>query len=187
LAAVQSPPLLRLVEIMLSESDNVIAECLARQVAVARNEPASFDGAAHAMQAVLGDLGLTATEDGLVDGSGLSRTDRLTPSLLADVLALATHGDRPKLRPIFAGLPVAGYSGTLRDRYRSPTAGNTAAGMVRAKTGTLTGVSSLAGTVVDSDGRLLVFAAMADKVTSTGAARTALDRLATTLAGCGCR
>jgi D-alanyl-D-alanine carboxypeptidase/D-alanyl-D-alanine-endopeptidase (penicillin-binding protein 4) len=58
--------------------------------------------------------------------------------------------------------------------------------VVRAKTGTLIGVSSLAGTVVDADGRLLVFAAMADDVRSTGAARLALDKLATRLARCGC-
>lgn len=191
LGAVESPPLIRLVELMLTESDNIIAESLARQVALARNQPASFDGAATAMRTVLGELGLTAAEDGLVDGSGLSRTDRVTPSLLADILALATRTDRPRLRAMLAGLPVAGYSGTLRDRYRSPAAGGPAAGLVRAKTGTLRGVSAIAGIVVDADGRALAFAVLADAVavgqTAINASQQALDRIAAALASCGCR
>jgi len=189
LGAVESAPLIRLVDTMLTESDNIIAECLARQVALARGKPASFDGAAEAMRTVLGELGLTAAEDGLVDGSGLSRKDRLTPSLLADVLALATRTDR--LRAIFPGLPVAGYSGTLRDRFRSPAAGGGAAGLVRAKTGTLREVSAIAGIVVDADGRMLTFAVLADKVgigqAAITASQQALDRIAAALATCGCR
>jgi D-alanyl-D-alanine carboxypeptidase/D-alanyl-D-alanine-endopeptidase (penicillin-binding protein 4) len=189
LGSVESPPLIRLVEFMLTESDNIIAECLARQVALARNQPASFDGAAAAARTVLGELGLAAAEDGLVDGSGLARTDRVTPELLAGLLALATRPDQPRLRALFAGLPVAGYSGTLRDRYRSPGAGGSAAGLVRAKTGTLRGVSSIAGLVVDADGRALTFAVLADQVATGGTApaQQALDRITAALAACGCR
>jgi D-alanyl-D-alanine carboxypeptidase/D-alanyl-D-alanine-endopeptidase (penicillin-binding protein 4) len=188
LGAVQSPPLVRLVEIMLSESDNVIAECLARQVALARGQPATFAGAASAIRAVLRELGLPAGEADLVDGSGLSRTDRLAPSLLTDVLALAARPEWPQLRGVFTGLPVAAYSGTLRDRYRAAGSGAAAAGLVRAKTGTLTGVSSIAGIAIDADGRVLAFAIMADAVTAgTTAAEGALDRIAAALAACGCR
>ncbi|MDQ6873444.1 MAG: D-alanyl-D-alanine carboxypeptidase, partial [Actinomycetota bacterium] len=65
----------------------------------------------------------------------------------------------------------------------------TGAGRVRAKTGTLSGVSALAGVVRDTDGRLLVFAVLADRVPAGGTdgAEIALDRVAAALAGCGCR
>jgi len=76
---------------------------------------------------------------------------------------------------------VAGFTGTLTSRY---TGG--AAGVVRAKTGTLTGVNTLAGTVVDQDGRLLAFAFLASNTTNPLEAQSALDRTATALAACGC-
>jgi D-alanyl-D-alanine carboxypeptidase/D-alanyl-D-alanine-endopeptidase (penicillin-binding protein 4) len=122
----------------------------------------------------------------LTDTSGLGDGSLIPPQALTEVLALAAGTEQPQLRPILSGLPVAAVSGTLRGRF-SGADQKAAGGVVRAKTGTLTGVSSLAGTVVDSDGRLLVFAAMADRVEATVAARTALDRLAATLAACGCR
>jgi D-alanyl-D-alanine carboxypeptidase/D-alanyl-D-alanine-endopeptidase (penicillin-binding protein 4) len=188
LGKIESPPMARLVEMMLSESDNVIAECLARQVALAKNLPASYAGAAEAMKAVLADLGLPAAEDGLVDGSGLSRNDRLTPSLLTGLLAFAARADRPDLHGLFSGLPVAGYSGTLRDRFRSAGPTRPGAGLVRAKTGTLSGVNAIAGIVVTQDGRLLTFAVLADRVTGGQfPAQDALDKIATALATCGCR
>jgi D-alanyl-D-alanine carboxypeptidase/D-alanyl-D-alanine-endopeptidase (penicillin-binding protein 4) len=191
LGVVESPPVERLVELMLVESDNVIAECLARQVALARSQPGTFAGAATAMRAVLGELGLPV--DGLVlgDGSGLSRQNRVTPALLTNALLLAVKPDHPELRVLFSGLPVGGYSGTLRERYRKPTNGAAAAGQVRAKTGSLSGLSAIAGIVVDADGRLLVFAVIADAVPNVGGipspSQEALDRVAAGLAACGCR
>lgn len=74
---------------------------------------------------------------------------------------------------------MAGFSGTLSDRYTGKSAGT---GLIRAKTGTLTGVNTLAGTVVDRQGRLLAFAFLASGTTSPSDAQSALDRLATTLA-----
>jgi D-alanyl-D-alanine carboxypeptidase/D-alanyl-D-alanine-endopeptidase (penicillin-binding protein 4) len=188
LGSVLSPPVLRLVEIMLTDSDNVIAEFLARQVALARDQPASFEGAAQATRTVLGELGLTTGEDALVDGSGLSYNDRISPALLTATLAFAARADRPQLRAVYTGLPVAGYSGTLQNRFRTSAAGGSAAGMVRAKTGTLTGISSIAGIAVDADGRVLAFAVVADATgPGTGAAQAVLDRIAAALASCGCR
>jgi serine-type D-Ala-D-Ala carboxypeptidase/endopeptidase (penicillin-binding protein 4) len=188
LGRVESPPMVRLVEFMLTESDNLVAEALARQVALARNQPASFAGAAAAMDAALADLGLPEAESSLVDGSGLSRTDRLTPSLLTELLTLAANGSHPELAGLFAGLPVAAWSGTLRDRFQSPAAGVTGAGVVRAKTGTLRGVNAISGVVTTAEGRLLAFAVLADDVPADSAvAQPALDRIAAALAGCGCR
>ena len=87
---------------------------------------------------------------------------------------------------VAAGFPVAGFSGTLADRYRN-RASRAGAGVVRAKTGTLAGVNTLAGTVTDADGRLLLFAFLTNRASSPDATEAALDRLAADLAGCGCR
>lgn len=188
LGSVRSQPLSRIVEQCLLASDNVAAEMLARQVAVWAHQPASFAGAAAAIRGRLAALGLPVVGDRLVDGSGLSRTDRISPALLVGVLSESAASNQPQLRGVLSGLPVAAFSGTLFDRYRTAGAG-AAAGRVRAKTGTLSGVSALAGVVVDATGRLLAFVFVADRVPpgGTDAAETALDRIATTLASCGCR
>ncbi|MFD8392247.1 D-alanyl-D-alanine carboxypeptidase/D-alanyl-D-alanine-endopeptidase [Streptomyces sp. NPDC059680] len=182
LATVSSPPLSDVVERMLTNSDNDIAEALARQTALTSGEPGSFDGGARAISARLTKLGLPMSGASFHDGSGLDRDDRLTADLLTALLVTAGDPGRPGLRPVLTGLPVAGFTGTLADRYTT----DSAAGVVRAKTGTLTGVNTLAGTVVDADGRLLAFAFMASGTTDPLGAESALDRTATALAGCGC-
>lgn len=188
LGVVESPPMIRLVELMLSESDNVLAEALARQVALAKKEPASYAGGAAAMDAELADLGLDPDQAQLSDGSGLSRRNRITPTLLTDLLSLAASGHE-RVAGLFGGLPVAGWSGTLKDRFRTPADGSrSGAGAVRAKTGTLNRVNGIAGIVQTAEGRLLAFAVLADQVPSaTLDAQAALDRIAATLATCGCR
>ena len=182
LASVSSPPLSALVERMLTNSDNDIAEALARQAALATGEPASFDGGAAAIAKQLEKLRLPLKGARFNDGSGLNRDDRLTADLLTALLVKAGDPAHPELRPVLTGLPVAGFTGTLASRYTDG-----AAGVVRAKTGTLTGVNTLAGTVVDQDGRLLAFAFLASDTSSAAAAQSALDRTATALAACGCR
>ncbi|KDN77768.1 D-alanyl-D-alanine carboxypeptidase/D-alanyl-D-alanine endopeptidase [Streptomyces olindensis] len=183
LAAVSSPPLSALVERMLTNSDNDIAEALARQTAIATGERADFAGAGRAIGAQLRELGLPLKGAAFKDGSGLDRADRLTPDLLTALLAKAADPSHPELRPALTGLPVAGFTGTLSSRYTDG-----ASGVIRAKTGTLTGVHTLAGTLVDRDGRLLAFAAMATGTDPGNPAATqrALDRVATALAACGC-
>jgi serine-type D-Ala-D-Ala carboxypeptidase/endopeptidase (penicillin-binding protein 4) len=188
LGEVRSAPVGRIVEQMLLASDNVLAEALARLVAVREGLAASFAGAAEAVRRVLDRLGVPLAAARLRDGSGLSRLDRLAPATLTALLRTAVAGDRPQLAGVVAGLPVAGYDGTLGDRFLAGSTARAAAGMVRAKTGTLSGVSSLAGVVADAGGRLLGFAFVADRVSPVGtlAAEAALDRLAATLARCGC-
>lgn len=188
LGVVQSLPMVRLVDIMIADSDNVVAEALARQVALARGQPASFSGAGESMEAVAGELGLPVDALTLTDGSGLSRANRISPALLTDLIRLAADGSRPELATLFGGLPVAAWSGTLAGRY-TDVAAQAGAGMVRAKTGTLTGVHAIAGLVTTADGRLLTFAVLTDQAPGDGltAARMTLDRIAAALASCGCR
>jgi D-alanyl-D-alanine carboxypeptidase/D-alanyl-D-alanine-endopeptidase (penicillin-binding protein 4) len=111
--------------------------------------------------------------------------------LLAALVAAAAApaqgpADTEFLRPVLTGLPVAGGDGTLEDRFAPGLDSSAGRGVVRAKTGTLTTASSLAGVVVDADQRLLVFAFM-----SNGAlplrTRPKLDDLAAELSRCGCR
>jgi D-alanyl-D-alanine carboxypeptidase/D-alanyl-D-alanine-endopeptidase (penicillin-binding protein 4) len=182
LAEVTSPPLSALVERMLTNSDNDIAEALARQTAVATKVRADFEGGGKAIRAQLNKLELPVSGASFKDGSGLNREDKLTAGLLTALLAKAGDPAHPELRPVLTGLPIAGFTGTLTSRYTDG-----AAGLVRAKTGTLTGVNTLAGTVVDQDGRLLAFAFLASNTTSKEAAQSALDRTTTALAACGCR
>jgi D-alanyl-D-alanine carboxypeptidase/D-alanyl-D-alanine-endopeptidase (penicillin-binding protein 4) len=183
-AAVSSPPLAQIVQRTLELSDNEAAEVLAHQVAVAEGDEASFDGAAASVEKVLRTLGVRLRGASIHDGSGLSRADRLHHNTLLDVLQVAAA--EPRLRTVVTGLPVAGYTGSLS--YRFETASPDALGEVRAKTGTLTGVSGLAGTVMTRDGVLLTFVAIADKVKpqNTLDARAKLDELAGALAECVC-
>ncbi|WP_238547204.1 D-alanyl-D-alanine carboxypeptidase/D-alanyl-D-alanine endopeptidase [Actinoplanes friuliensis] len=186
LGKVDSPPLVHVVDWMLEQSDNVIAEAMARQVALAAGQEASFEGAAAAMVAKLGELELPGDEANLYDASGLSRHNGISPKLLTDVLTLAASGKHPELSAMFGGLPVAGWSGTLRTRFATPSPNKVGQGLVRAKTGSLTGVNTISGQVVTKDGRLLVFAIMADATGESGAARQALDKIAAKLVTCGC-
>jgi D-alanyl-D-alanine carboxypeptidase/D-alanyl-D-alanine-endopeptidase (penicillin-binding protein 4) len=188
IASVSSPPLSAIVVWMLRESNNVIAENLARQVALHERRPASFSGAAAAVTATARRLGVAGGIH-LVDGSGLSPQDRIAPATLARLVSLASS-TRGRLRAAITGMPVAGFSGTLAPG-QSVFSGFTARsrGLVRAKTGNLSSVATLAGLVYDTSGRLLAFAFMTDQVPAAGLGKAAdgLDRMASALAGCGCR
>ncbi len=185
LGEVQSAPVARLVEQMLSQSDNMLAEALARHVALARKLPATFDGGAQAIADAVGEAGIDVTGVTLSDGSGLSREDLVPAEVLTAVVGGAADGSLGAASLMLSGLPVAGYDGTLADRGDDDPA--TAPGAIRAKTGTLLGVHALAGTVVTADGRLLAFAVVADGSSDEAAAENALDAVASTLAACGCR
>ena len=186
LATVHSAPVAQIVEHLLTVSDNTAAEALARVVAVRQGLPGTFAGAGAGVTAVLRGLGVPLTGVKLTGGSGLGRSTVVTPRALASGLSLAASADHPGLRSVLTGLPIAGGSGTLDQRFGSRAQAR-ALGVVRAKTGTLTGVNALAGVVVDADQRLLIFAVIADRTQNALTAESALDRIAGTLASCGCR
>jgi D-alanyl-D-alanine carboxypeptidase/D-alanyl-D-alanine-endopeptidase (penicillin-binding protein 4) len=135
---------------------------------------------------VLQRLGVPVTGSTVYDGSGLSRHNRLTAETLLGVLRIASSPDHPELRAVITGLPVAGFTGSLQWRFDDAPAA--ARGRVRAKTGTLTGVSGLAGVITDVDGNRMAFVAIADKVArpQTVAARHDLDLIAGALGACHC-
>ncbi|MER6250058.1 D-alanyl-D-alanine carboxypeptidase/D-alanyl-D-alanine-endopeptidase [Streptomyces sp. NPDC001584] len=179
LAVTLSTPVAGLVERMLTNSDNDIAEALARQTALASGRPASFEGAEQAVTDRLTALGIDTAGSRFADGSGLNRADKVSAGLLTGLLTKAADPQRPELRPVLTGLPVAGFTGTLKARN---SGGSPAAGLLRAKTGTLSGVNSLSGTVVDPSGRLLAFAFLTANTPGPEGAEKALDKLAAAVA-----
>lgn len=188
LAEVASAPVSRLVELMLALSDNVLAESLARHVALRSGQTADFTGAATAIIDAVAAAGLDTTGVRIVDGSGLSAQNAVPPRLFTDLLrAVAVEDGDPDLVAISSGLSVAGYDGTLVERYAGGLA--VGAGSVRAKSGTLNGVNALTGYVVTAEGRVLAFALIADQLPPGPliGGEPVLDAVTGVLASCGCR
>jgi D-alanyl-D-alanine carboxypeptidase/D-alanyl-D-alanine-endopeptidase (penicillin-binding protein 4) len=187
IAQVNSATLGDLVEYINLHSDNDGAEVMLRHVGLATDNGGSYTGGIKGLRATLTKLGLDVSKARIEDGSGLSRTNQVPLDLLAGAVRVAASKDKPQLRHLLTGLPIAGFSGSLEDRFAGPgTAAGT--GLVRAKTGTLTSVHSLAGLVRDRSGTLLVFAVATDSAPPAKAldARAALDRATAALANCGC-
>lgn len=186
LAEVISPPMAALVEQMMLDSDNTGAEMLAHLLGGAALGDASFSGGARATVEAVTALGVTVEGLVLDDGSGMSEDNRIAPATIAGVLQAATSAEHAgQMWALNSGLPAAGFDGTLAQRFSADIAGG-GRGDVRAKTGTLTGVSALAGQVVTESGQLLHFVFLADDTGPTAAARAQLDRAAAALAECGC-
>ena len=141
-AQIESPTLASMIRFMDRESDNFTAEMLLKQLgAVVFDRGTSAAGATAVMQA-LAEAGVPLAGVRIVDGSGLSRLDRLTANAVAAILKTAWND--PAVRPAFvASLPVAGVNGTLQDRLRTPVT----RGRVLAKTGTTSDASALSGYV----------------------------------------
>lgn len=185
IASVESAPLASVVRYMLLHSDNVVAETLAVEVAKARGGTASLEASSQAVLDQLKDMNLSTGSITLGDTSGLNYDNRISPHDLTEIFTQAAIRD--DLSELIPNMPVGGLSGTLFERYQDAETRD-GAGMVSAKTGTLATVSSLAGTVLTTDGRLLTFTFMADGLQrgSTGVARQIMDRAVTSLAECGC-
>ncbi|MCC3281693.1 D-alanyl-D-alanine carboxypeptidase/D-alanyl-D-alanine endopeptidase [Arthrobacter caoxuetaonis] len=185
LAVVESATVSDQIQQMLMVSDNYLAEALARSAAAATGHEPSFEGALDTVADQASALGIDTAGMVLADVSGLAAENALTARQLTDAVRLVLTSSDEGLRAVARGLPVAGLSGTLERRYDD---GGAAAGLVRAKTGTLFAVTALNGYVTDADGRLLAFALVARGLDgNTLEAREAVDAAAAVLAGCGCR
>lgn len=183
LARVESAAVAEMVQRMLTESDNDVAEALGHLVGKELLNDGSFAGGARATSQVLSSAGIDTQALALFDASGLSSRNRVSPVTIADVLSdVATERRWTELAQ---GLAVAGVTGTLANRFTTK-ATSPGRGVVRAKTGTLTGVAALAGIVLDADKRPLVFAIIGNNITSQARARDTMDRIASQLAKCGC-
>jgi D-alanyl-D-alanine carboxypeptidase/D-alanyl-D-alanine-endopeptidase (penicillin-binding protein 4) len=182
LASVESPTVGVLVERTLATSDNDYAEALARVAAAAAGRPASFAGVAQRAADLLAALGVDTAGARFADGSGLSRSNALSPAMLTDLLRVTST----RFGAVASGLPVGGATGSLRARFDTG-ATDAGSGLVRAKTGTLTGVVGLAGYASRPDGRLLAFAVLDDSAPGgQQAARAAVDRAVTAVLACDC-
>ncbi len=167
-----SPTIEQLLGLTLPPSDNFFAETLVKGLGARFGGAGTTAAGAKVVRETIAELGLHPT---LVDGSGLSEEDKTSPYEVVTLLNEIAHTE---LGTILRGdLAVAGHTGTLAERMR----GSAAEGRCEAKTGTLTGVSNLAGYCAAADGDELAFAFFNDGI-STETAHTLQDNMAITLA-----
>jgi serine-type D-Ala-D-Ala carboxypeptidase/endopeptidase (penicillin-binding protein 4) len=152
LAAHESPPLALMLQAINKPSQNLHAEAMLRLLGARVKKVGSAEAGLEAVDDFLGRVRVNKASWSLHDGSGLSRTDLVTPRGLVDLLVAM---DRHRFRAAYLeSLPIAGVDGTLESRMR----GTAAQGRIRAKTGTLTEVNALAGYADAGDGDRLAFA-----------------------------
>lgn len=152
LAEVQSQPVRELVQYVLRDSDNTLAEALARLTAIQQGTGNAFESIHPSTTAALRNLGLDTSELRLADGSGLSADSRVPPRFVVQLLRVIAGGSS-NLQPILDALPANAVSGTLQGRL-----GDVPAGAIRAKTGWINEVYSLAGYMNLPSGGQLTFA-----------------------------
>ncbi|BAU97045.1 D-alanyl-D-alanine carboxypeptidase [Corynebacterium suranareeae] len=174
LASVESDTLDQRLARMMEDSDNVMAEGIAKEVAASKGLPTDSASTATMTLDILEGKGFDLSDVSIVDNSGLSFDNLITPRLLDDILTRAAT--ETELRSLLTSLPIAHGTGTLEDRYE----GMTGAGWVRAKTGTLTDTSALAGVVTSESGRVFTFAFVSND-SAILPAREALDEMASML------
>ena len=132
-------------------SNNLFAETLLRTLGVQTSNSNSVEAGLKEIKLILARLGVDPNRYHLVDGSGLSRVNLVSPVTLVQTLRAMANSPLAELYQ--KSLPKAGVSGTLKGRFQNTTA----AEVVYAKTGTLTGVAALAGYVFPPDYQPLVF------------------------------
>ncbi|HEY7104808.1 MAG TPA: D-alanyl-D-alanine carboxypeptidase/D-alanyl-D-alanine-endopeptidase [Acidimicrobiia bacterium] len=175
IASVRSPPLTSVLAEMLGSSDNFTAEMLVKEIAVHSGEHGTTDNGVAVIRRTITGLGLPTQGWVMVDGSGLSRDDRVSCALLLGAIGLART---PQFASIAAGLPVAGRSGTLVQRLT----GTDLDGVLRAKTGTLDGVTGLVG-FIDLRAHVDFALLLNGGAAGTGTGADQRDRIALQIAG----
>lgn len=162
---------------MLKESDNLYAESLFFQIAASQTaRPAK---AAHARQIIKRELskaGVTGVPYRIADGSGLSLYNYVTPELMVKLLCYAYKNTKIFMQ-FYPALPIAGQDGTLKKRMTGPYTN----GKVKAKTGTLTGISSLAGYLTTANGHVVAFSIINQGVLKNADGRGFQDKVCTAL------
>lgn len=150
LARHTSPPLGAYLEVVLKESHNLYAELVYRTLGRVREGAGSPEASARAVRSALAELRVPT--DGLVqiDGSGLAEASRVSPATFVETLA--RMAESPLWPQFWHALPEVGVGRDLRRMMRTPADGN-----LRAKTGTIEGVSALSGLVRSADGERLAF------------------------------
>lgn len=181
-----SPPLADIVSIINKPSQNLFADLVLKTLAAEfpretdEFEPGSSEMGIEVAMRTYASAGIDTSRLQLVDGSGLSRLNLVTPEMTTQLLEYMWKHESPGVTDAFySSLPVAGAHGTLRNRFeRSPAGGN-----LRAKTGSLTAVSSLSGYITSGDDRPLAFSMMSNHYTTrTREIRRAQDAIVEILA-----
>ena len=176
IAKFQSPPLQTIMDWMLLWSDNTLGNRMAMYAAMKAGFGYNESGIEKVFVKTLTDLEVDSTGLNAVDGSGLSKSNKVSARMLGQLLFKTYNND--KYRSIYGGLPIGGISGTMQSRFVKSAP--SAIGLVRAKTGTLNGTVSMAGYVQGGD-KEYIFVAIADQIpkgtTAAKAARTALDKV----------
>jgi len=157
---------------MMKDSDNLYAESLYYQIAAQRNHPGKALYAQRQEKALIERAGLNSSRYKLADGSGLSLYNYISAECLLRLLRYA-YQHKPIYKHLLPSLPIAGEDGTLKKRMIDTHA----EGNVQAKTGTLTGIISLAGYCSASNGHRLCFAIINQGALSAKAARNFQDKI----------
>ena len=153
-----SPTLQVITDWMMTWSDNVLAERIARSAASAAGFTRDYAGVAKVFRKLMTSLGIDTKNLVVKDGSGLSRENRVTAQQISQLLMVIARDE--KLGSLITGLPIGGVTGTLTERFIETAP--SAIGLVRAKTGTLNGTTNLAG-YVESENKEYIFVIIADK------------------------
>jgi D-alanyl-D-alanine carboxypeptidase len=181
LAKIESPPLHSIIEFTLLWSDNLLAARMSLMAAKAQGFSANAEGLQASFEKLFTELEIPAPGLVIVDGAGLSHKTRISSRTIADLLLKIKS--EPSLQAIYDGLPLAGVTGTLKNRFTKDAP--TAVGLIKAKTGWINTTVSLAG-FVNSGEKEYVFAVIADRLPNREVARQnariTIDKMLATIA-----